>query len=153
MKDISFHLQELTEELSSVQDKIQAIIRMLQATQQNESSPTEGEKTLTAVEEGEKYFDLKEEGYFVSEIAQMNGKSSQFVRDRISLWKSDPMVQEASKGRGEGGIGLSAAIGIARLVKDHEGQRERVRRAKKSPKDRRKVLEELSLVFPKRQTS
>ena len=61
MKDISLHLQELTEELTSVQNKIQTVIRMLQATQ-NESSPTEGEKTLTAVEEGKKYADLKEEG-------------------------------------------------------------------------------------------
>lgn len=152
MKDISFHLQELTEELTGVQNKIQTVIRMLQAAQ-NENISTEDEKTLTAVEEGKKYADLKEEGYFVSEIATMSGKSSQFVRDRIALWNSDPMVKEASKGRDEGGIGLSAAIGIARLRKDHEDQRELVRQAQKSPKERRAVLERLRLVLQKPQTS
>ena len=49
----------------------------------------------------------------MSEIATMSGKSGQFVRDRISLWNSDPMVKEASKDRDMGGIGLAAAIGIA----------------------------------------
>ena len=142
--DISLYLQELT----SVQNKLQKIIRMLQAAQ-NENSHTEGEKTLTPVEEGRRYSDLKEEGYFVSEIVTMSGKSGQFVRDRMALWNSDPMVQEASKGRDEGGIGLSAAIAIARLVKDHSRQRELVRRAKKSPKERRAVLERLRVVLPK----
>lgn len=146
--DISLHLQELTGELASIQNKIQTVIRMLQA-EQNERSPTEDEKTLTAVEEGERYADLEEEGYSVSEIASMSGKSGQFVRDRIALWNSDPEVKKASKGRDEGGIGLSAAIGIARLVKDHERQREWVRRAKKNSKERRKVLERLHLVLPK----
>ncbi len=149
MKNISLRLQELTEELASVQEKIQTVIRILQA-EQNERSSTKDEKPLTAVEEGERYADLEEEGYSVSEIATMIRKSGQFVRDRISLWNSAPEVKEASKGRDEGGIGLSAAIGIARLVKDHERQREWVRQAKKSPKARRAVLVDLHLVFPKK---
>ena len=149
MMDISLQLQELTEELTSVQHKIQSVIRMLQATQ-DEISLTEGEKTLTAVQEGENYARLEEEGYSVSDISARIGKSGQFVRDRISLWNSDPMVREASKDRDKGGIGLSVAIGIARLVKDHERQRQLVKRAKESPKERRTVLEELHLVSPKR---
>ena len=148
MRGISLQLQELTEELARVQNRIQTVIRLLRA-EQNERSPAEDKKILTAVEEGENYAGLEEEGYSVSDIATKIGKSGQFVRDRISLWNSDPTVKEASKDRDKGGIGLSVAIGIARLVKDHERQRQLVRRAKESPKERRTVLEELHLVFPK----
>ena len=151
MMDISRQLEELTEELMSVQNKIQTVIRTLQA-EQNESSPAEGKKDLTAVEEGQYYDSLQKEGYFVSAIARKVGKSDQFVRDRVALWKSDDMLKEASKERGRrGGIGLAAAIGIARLTKDdHERQRELVKRTQKSPRERRAVLEELNLVFPKK---
>ena len=149
MMDVSRQLEELTEELANVQNKVQIVIRALRS-EQNERSSAKGEKPLTAVEEGESYAGLREEGYSVSDIATRIGKTGQFVRDRISLWNSDPMLKEASKDWGKGGIGLTAAKGIARLVKDHERQREFVKRAKKSRKARRKVLEELRLVFPKR---
>ena len=155
MVDISHHLEEIAEKLQSIQDEIQSIkdeiqtvLRPLQA-EQNERSPTEGKKNLTAVEEGQCYARLQEEGHSVSYIATMTGKSGQFVRDRIALCNSDHMVKEASKNRGEGGIGLSAAIGIARLIKDYKRQRELVKRAQQSPRERRAVLEELNLVFPK----
>ena len=148
MMDISRQLKELTEELTSLQNKIWTVIHILQA-EQNERNPAEDKKILTAVEEGENYAGLEEEGYSVSDIATKIGKSGQFVRDRISLWNSDPMVKEASKDRDKGGLGLSAAIGIARLRKDHKHQRELVKRAKEGPKERRAVLEELHLVFPK----
>ena len=149
MMDVLHQLEKLSEELVSVQTKIQTIIRTLQA-EQNERSPIEGKRNLTAVEEGKDYARLQEEGYTVSYISTMTRKSGQFVRDRIAFWNSDPMVKEASKDRDEGGIGLSAAIGIARLIKDHKYQRELVKRAQESPRERRAVLEELRLVFPKR---
>lgn len=146
--DISYQLEELTEELVSVQDKIQIVIRTLQA-EQNERSPTEGKKDLTAIGEGQYYANLREEGHSVAAIARRVGKSGQYVRDRVSLWNSDDMLKEASKDRGRrGGIGLSAAIGIARLTKGDYGlQRELVKQAQKSPRARRAVLEKLNLVL------
>lgn len=150
MVDISRQLEELTEELMSVQNKIQTVIHTLQA-EQNESNSAEGKKARTALEQGQYYDSLLKEGYYVSAIARKVRKSSQFVRDRIALWHSDDMLKEASKERGRGGIGLSAAIGIARLTKDDPArQRELVKQAQKSPRERRKVLEGLNLVLPKR---
>ena len=151
MADISSQLEELAEELIRVQNQIQTVIRTLQA-EQDKSSSAEGKKELTAVEEGQYYAGLREEGYTVSDIARRVGKSGQFVRDRITLWNSDDMLKEASKDRDRrGGIGLAAAIGIARLTKDKPGlQRELVQRAQKSPRERRAVLEELKLMLPKK---
>ena len=88
------------------------------------------------LEQGEKYARLQEEGHSVSEIVEMTGKDGQFVRDRIALWKADPMLKEALE---EGNLNRDRAKYIARLVKDHKLQRALVELVKKSPRDYREI--------------
>ncbi len=126
MMDISHQLEELNKELESVQNKIQTIIHTLQ-DEQNEENP---------LEQGEKYARLQEEGHSVPDIVEMTGKDGQFVRDRIALWKADPLLKEALE---EGDLNLDRAKYIARLVKDPRLQRALVERVKKSPKDYREI--------------
>ena len=101
---------------------------------------------LTAVDEANGFTQLREEGYSVKEIAKMVGRSGQFVRDRMRLWKASDELKEASKDLAEGGIGTSMAVRIARAYPDdQEKQKELVERAKQGSDERSKILTELNM--------
>ena len=121
-------------------NKIEEIIRELQATGQG--------TRLTAMDKARVCAHLTEERELSTfQAADLLGKSEQFVRDYKKLYHADPMLQEASQDRDKGGLGAAWAIGVARCTKgDRPRQRQLVERARTSPKERRKVLEELKLV-------
>lgn len=121
-------------------NKIEEIIRELQATGQG--------TRLTAMDKALVCAHLTEERELSTfQAATRLGKTPQFVRDYKKLYHADPMLQEASQDRDKGGLGANWAKCVARRTKgDRARQRQLVKRARTSPEERRKVLEELNIV-------
>ncbi|MCY4390048.1 MAG: hypothetical protein OXC18_23365 [Desulfurellaceae bacterium] len=103
-------------------------------------------KALTAVEEANGFTQLRDEGHSVEEIAKLVGRTGQFVRDRMRLWKASEELKDASKDLSKGGIGTSMAVQIARAHPDDpEKQKELVARAQQGPEARSEISRELDM--------